>query len=313
MIRVSAYGGKPGWYLKKIFPKLSASMFLKMGFTLRRKRTSDYINWFMEQPSTPHPLIIAIETINRCNNTCSFCPANKNSEKRPYARMSDEDFYKIIDDLKEWNYQGYLSLFVNNEPFIDTRIIEFHKYVKKELPDCKIKLFTNGLLMTLDKFLEIKPYVDVMTINNYSEDMTLLPNVEAVKQYVQEHPSDFEDIEIKINIRYIKDILTNRNGTAPNKEVSRKEVKEPCLFPYTDMFVYANGNVGLCCNDALEKTNLGNIREEKISNIWKNNAYNEIRKAMAKNRSGYPFCKYCDFIDTGLRVKTSTSTLKETK
>lgn len=313
MIRISAYGGKIGWNFKKKFPKLSAYMFLKLNFLLRRKRTQEYVQWFMEQPVPPQPLIIAIETINRCNNTCSFCPANKHDEKRPYARMSDEEFYKIIQDLREWNYKGYLSLYVNNEPFIDTRIVEFHKYVRKELPDCKIKLFTNGLLMTLDKFLEIKPYVDVMTINNYSEDMKLLPNVKEIARYVRNNEKDFEDIEIKINIRYINDILTNRNGTAPNKKVEKKKVKEPCLFPYTDMFIYANGNVGLCCNDALEKTNLGNIREEKVSDIWTKNVYTEIRKKMNPSRSEYSFCQYCDFIDTGLRIKTSSSALREAK
>lgn len=310
MMRISAFGGKLGWYFKKCFPELSAKMFLETGFFLRKRRTQKYIKYFMSQPSIPQPLIIAIETINRCNNTCSFCPANRNDERRPYARMDDEDFHKIINDLKQWNYKGYLSLYVNNEPFMDTRIIEFHKYVKEQLPDCKIKLFTNGLLMTLDKFLEIKPYVDVITINNYSEDMCLIPNVKKVARYVKSHPSEFEDIDIKINIRYIKDILTNRNGTAPNKKTAGI-IKEPCLFPYTDMFIYANGNVGLCCNDALEKTNLGNIRENRVSDIWQNQSYKNIRSAMAASRADYPFCRYCDFIDTGLRVKVSDGAMKK--
>ena len=66
--------------------------------------------------------MILIETLNRCNGVCLFCSANKNAESRPFQKMDKFLFYKIIDDLKEMKYDGYLNLYVNNEPFMDTRI-----------------------------------------------------------------------------------------------------------------------------------------------------------------------------------------------
>ncbi len=315
MISISSYGGVIGWWFKKQFPNLASEAFLRITYLNRRKKTREYIEWFMNEDKTPQPLIIAIETINRCNNVCAFCPANVKDEKRAFAQMSDEDFKKIIKELQEWNYKGMVSLFINNEPFMDTRIIEWHRYVRQELPDCKIKLFTNGLLMTLDKFLTIKPYVDYLTINNYSEKRKLLPNVQKIYDYVCTHEEDFRDIEIKIQIRYIQDVLTNRNGTSPNKKQTQKLIQEPCLFPYTDMMIYPNGNAGICCNDALEKTNLGNIKEEPIWEIWEKQhsemSYGKVRKAIRKNRTGYGFCRHCDFVDTGLRIKVSSKTLKD--
>lgn len=150
-------------------------------------------------------MIVEIETINRCNSTCEFCPANKDNDKRPFARLSDEDFRKIISDLKDWNYNGMISLYINNEPLIDTRILDFHKYVRQELPECRIKLFTNG-------------------------------------------------------------------------------------------------NVGICCNDATEKTNLGNIREQSLQSIWETQCQ-EVRRKMEDGRYGMEFCKYCDTMDSGFRLK----------
>ncbi len=306
-IKVSCFGGSLGWELKKCFPRLASETYIKSNFLLRRKHSQRYIDWFLGEPIVPPPLQINIETINRCNSTCSFCPANKNNDKRPYAKMSEETFYKIIEDLKNWNYQGIISLYVNNEPFIDKRIISFYKYTCEQLPNCKLKLFTNGLLMDIEKFKEIVPYVDYVTINNYGETMNLHSGVKEIIAYVKTHEDNYRDKEIKVNIRYIKDILTNRAGEAPNKKASLKIISEPCLFPYTDLTVFANGNAGICCNDATEKTNLGNVMEESVQQIWELEGngmrYVTIRNQIARGRDALRFCQHCDTLDNGSRVK----------
>lgn len=306
-IQVSCYGGRIGWKLKKWFPRLASEIYIRTNFFLRRKYSQKYIEWFLGETNVPPPLQVNIETINRCNSTCSFCPANKNDDKRPFAKMSEETFYKIIGDLREWNYQGIVSLYVNNEPFIDNRIISFYKYAREQLPDCKLKLFTNGLLMDKEKFKEIIPYVDYVTINNYGETMKLHHSVEEIVTYVRTCENDYQDKSIKVNIRYIKDILTNRAGEAPNKKANSKVISEPCLFPYTDLTIFSNGNVGLCCNDATEKTNLGNVMAEGVQQLWElegqGTRYATIRNQIAGGRNTLEFCKYCDTLDSGSRVK----------
>ncbi len=66
-------------------------------------------------------------------------------------------FYKIIDDLKEMKYDGYLNLYVNNEPFMDTRIEDWYIYAKQQLPDAKMLLYTNGTLLTKERFERVIP------------------------------------------------------------------------------------------------------------------------------------------------------------
>lgn len=306
-IKISCFGGRIGWNLKKRFPKLAAEIYIQLNFLLRRRYTQKYIQYFLDEEDVPQPLQINIETINRCNSTCSFCPANKNNDQRPFAKISEETFHKIIDDLKKWKYQGMVSLYVNNEPFVDNRIVSFYKYAKEHLPNCKLKLFTNGILMDKEKFKEIIPYVDYVTINNYGETMKLHQKVEEVITYIRTNENDFRDKQIRVNIRYIRDILTNRAGEAPNKKAGLKVITEPCLFPYTDLTVFANGNAGLCCNDATEKTNLGNVMEESLQQIWENKGqglrYVTIRKKIANGRDALDFCKHCDTLDSGSRVK----------
>lgn len=72
-------------------------------------------------------------------------------------------------------------------------------------------------------------------------------------------------------------------------------------MPYTDLTVYADGTVGLCCSDALEKTNFGNLKEKSIVEIFNGCELTTVRKKMQYGRDHYDFCRHCDFIDAGIR------------
>ncbi len=301
-VTVSTYAGRIGWYARKYLPGMASDFYLKLQYLKRRKVSKKYIEYFCKCKETPQPLNFLIETVNRCNSTCEFCSANRNVESRPFCRMEWELFEKIINQIAEWDYAGYISLFANNEPFMDTRIIELHKYIRKKLPGAKIKVFTNGLLLTVEKFVEIAPYVDLFIINNYCEDMKLHKNVKELCDYLKVHPKIHENIDVQIKVRYIKEVLTNRAGTAPNKKAADKPIKEPCLFPYTDMVIFPNGVVGICCCDVTEITNLGDLNQETVQQVWAGKKAQKFREQLRDGRNGHRFCAHCDFVDTGLRV-----------
>lgn len=309
-VRYHNFGGALGWNMQKHIPKLSSESYLKLQRVTRNKLQKKYIEYFMQGEEPPQPLVVNLETINRCNSTCSFCTANKNAEKRPYKRMEDDLFYSIIDQLRDWGYKGHLTLYGNNEPWLDTRIVEFHKYCREQLPDSFIFLSTNGLLLTVDKVKEIIPYVDQLIINNYCRDMKLHDNVKEVYEYAKSHEEEFKDVELLIQMRYMDAVLTNRAGSAPNKANTQKIIKETCLMPYTDMFIFPDGRLGICCCDNFEVTNLADLNEVPLKDAWNSKEYQELRAAVKESRAGYPMCKYCDFIDAGLRMDVVDATLK---
>jgi len=115
----------------------------------------------------PLPHAIEIETINKCNSTCSFCPVNRFADTRPLARMPEELFRKIIDDLASHRYSGLLALYSNNEPFLDKRIFDFAAYARRVLPQATISIFTNGSALDIAKVERILPSLDILRINNY--------------------------------------------------------------------------------------------------------------------------------------------------
>ncbi len=302
MIKCTTYGGKIGWFLRKHFSRYTSWAYLQMQYLLRIKKYNEYIKFFYKLESDnqiPLPCLISIETINRCNSTCGFCPASKDNESRPFMKMDEKLFYKIIEELSELNYEGYLNLYVNNEPFMDVRIVDWYKYAKEKLPKAKMLLYTNGLLLDIDKFVKICPYIDKMVINNYSDDLRLHSNIEKLYSFIKDK-DEYKNKDISIQIRYIKEILTNRAGAAPNKGW-KKSVHMPCIMPFTDFTVYPNGIVGLCCSDALEKTNFGDINNQSIYEIWVSDKYKLLRNKIGSDRETYNFCKGCDFVDAGIR------------
>lgn len=301
-VKYHNFGGAIGWNLQKLVPSLSANSYLKLQFATRRKLQKQYIDFFMQGDVPPQPLVVNLETINRCNSNCAFCTANKYAEKRPYCRMDDGLFYNIIDQLADWGYKGHLTLYGNNEPWLDTRIVEFHKYCREKLPDCFIFMSTNGLLLDIDKVKSVIPYVDQLIINNYCENMKLHDNVQEIYDYAKAHEDEFEGVELLFQMRYAKAVLTNRAGSAPNKKNTQKVINETCLMPYTDIFIFPDGRMGICCCDNFEATTLADLNTTPIKEAWNSEEYQKIRTAIKESRADYPFCKYCDFIDAGLRM-----------
>ncbi|MEY8336127.1 radical SAM/SPASM domain-containing protein [Lachnospiraceae bacterium 47-T17] len=316
-IKCVTYAGRIGWILRKNFSKYTSWLYLEMQYALRKNLFKKYVDTFNTKQKNGVggvrlPCLISIETINRCNSTCSFCPANRTNDKRPFAKMEEPLFHKIIKELSDAGYDGYLNLYVNNEPFMDTRIEEWYQYAKENLPKAKMLLYTNGTLVTIERFKKIIPYIDKMIINNYSEDYKLHNNIEKIMELVQSEKK-YWDKDITIQIRFIQEILTNRAGSAPNK-MKIKESGKICIMPFTDFTIYPNGTVGLCCSDALEKTNLGNVYEKSILEIWNSEEYQKIRSLIGTNRDQYSFCKGCDFVDAGIRngfIKTRLKNMYE--
>lgn len=236
---------------------------------------------------------VEIETINRCNGTCPFCPINKNADTREYALMSEELFANIIEQLSELNYAGRLALFSNNEPFLDSRIVDFAKQAREKLPNAFIHLYTNGTLLTKEKVLEIIPYLDRMVIDNYNDNLVLnKPSVE-INELCQNSPE--LDKKIEIHLRKINEVLYTRGGQAPNNQ-EKRTFKMTCMLPFEQLIIRPDGKVSLCCNDALGKFTMGDCNEDKLIDIWHNNLYKKVREKLSVGRDGLELCQYCDTV-----------------
>lgn len=235
---------------------------------------------------------IEIETINRCNGVCDFCPVSKENDMRPKKYMNEKLFQKIIIELAALNYTGRLALFSNNEPFLDERILKFHEYARTMLPNARMHLFTNGTLLTLDKFIEIIKYLDELIIDNYHQELRLHKNSQIIADYCEEHPELKE--KVTIVLRKPHEILTSRGGDAPNRKKMLSYPNAKCVLPFKQMIIRPDGKISLCCNDPYGKCTLGDLNSESLTDIWYGKAFDEVRKLLLKGRGKLEHCHNCD-------------------
>ena len=243
---------------------------------------------------TPMFELVEIETINRCNGTCSFCPVNAHEVQREKKYMDDWLFEKIISDLESIKYSGRISLFSNNEPFLDKNIIARQKYAREHLPYAKFHLFTNGTIMNLIQFKNIIEYVDHLIIDNYTSERQLLPKVKDIVDYCEsEQGTKYKD-KVTIYVRKNDEILSTRGGEANNRCITSPFIENKCALPFQQIVIRPDGNVSLCCNDPLGRYTLGNVGSKTVMEVWKSKEYEEIRRGIKSGRKNIAHCENCD-------------------
>lgn len=302
-IKIRSFGGIAIWWLRKYHSGLTSKIALSIAGRVRRSKINTYIDEFLKAERAPIFKFLMLETVNRCNGKCAFCPANVKVEKRDFKQMSDMLFKKIIDELAEMHWKGSIFLQVNNEPFIDKRLLQFAEYIRKMLVDCKICVITNGTLLNVDKVRQMTELVDELTINDYSEYYRLSPHLKELYRYVRKNEEEFSKMAVVINRRFSSEVLATRAGNAPNKAKKNNRINYPCIYPFTDLIIFPDGKVGMCCNDCFEVTNFGDVNESSLYEIWMNDQFKMVRRAMMQGRSSYTFCKECDVVDVGSREK----------
>jgi radical SAM protein with 4Fe4S-binding SPASM domain len=239
------------------------------------------------------PCIIEIETVNRCNNICPFCPVNKKSDIREFAQMDDSLFNRIIADLRQSDYSGVLGLYSNNEPLLDERLPSFAKIAKESLPQAHIVLFTNGILLTQELFRQLIPYLDEMIIDNYSDQLEMIKPVSDVYEGCIKN-SEYEQ-RVIIHIRKINEILNTHGGNSPNADPRTAIIpRNTCLLPFAQCVVRPDGKISLCCNDAYGKYTMGDLSSQSLSEAWNGRTYRELRERLKKGRQTIDICSLCD-------------------
>lgn len=256
-----------------------------------KRKTEKYLKAYYDSKKLPLFSSIEIEVINRCNGECPFCPVNKYSDPRKLKKMDEVLFRKIIDELSELNYSGRLALHSNNEPFLDSRIVDFAKYARMQVPNAYIYLYTNGTLVTLDKFQEIISYLNKMVIDNYDDDLKLHQNAQAIHRLCKKNPK--LDRKVEVHVRKVHEVLSTRGGQSPNNQ-KKETIRMSCILPYKQMIVRPDGRTSLCCNDPYGKNTLADLNRMTLVEAWYSERYEKVRRALRKGRSKVNLCRYCD-------------------
>ena len=234
---------------------------------------------------------VEIEISTACNLRCRYCPNSisdrgliKNNRQMPTAL-----FHRLIDELSEIGFAGEFHPHLYNEPLLDERLPQLLRYVRQKLKDCKIALFTNGLYLTLEKYLELER-IGVNSVQVTRHLPTDPPHINEIIRYRNTHwPNE-------LNLEYNRDgidgqIVFNRGGIIPLKRIINKT--RACVWPAYYLTINFKGDVLLCCNDYFVTFPVGNVRHHSIMEVW-SMAYNKsLRACVSEDATKVSFCRKC--------------------
>jgi MoaA/NifB/PqqE/SkfB family radical SAM enzyme len=263
------------------------------------------------------PHMIGVETVLGCNLKCKMCPvSNKDTgiSKRPVCHMPQEIFSKILTDIS--GEKHHVGLTLNGEPLLNRNIVDYIKQAKSH--GHAVSLTSNGSMLTEELSIGIleagldsisfsfdgneKSTYEAIRINSdfdktrkniidfcalskkhgkcssrvdYIVSDLTVSEIEGARVFWQQYlPIGFINLDdfgghLKIPDEFGK-IRTNRRETH----------RYPCDLLWTTMDISAEGYVTYCCHDYNLRSELPNIKDESLTNVWRNIIVKEREKHM---------------------------------
>jgi MoaA/NifB/PqqE/SkfB family radical SAM enzyme len=193
--------------------------------------------------------------------------------------MNKRLFTKIIKNLNSINFDGRISLYLMNEPFLDGRIVQLIDIVREFLPENRLNISTNGVL--------VEPkYIQSLLERGLTDC--------DVSCYTEEAWNKWKDENV--NAIDMRNHVYNWNNRGGNIDAGDKEIGGYCERPFVQMYINAFGQAILCCSDYKFEVILGDCNKEKLEDIWNGKKYKEYRKKLeAGKRDGLKLCSVCNY------------------
>lgn len=251
--------------------------------------------------------IIEFNIIGTCNRNCSFCPVS-NSEI--YHKTTDELdielFRKILLDLQEIQYEGKILFSAFSEPLLHKKIEKLISLAKEYLPKIRLEIVSNGDLLTTKKLKNLYDSgLDTINISMYDGEH----QIEHFNKIREE--SGVPEEMIVLRRRYLENgnyglTISNRAGLINSNEYRDKSensivelpLQKPCYYPFYMILIDYNGDVLLCPHDWAKKLTFGNLKNNKLFDIWNGNILNNLRKKLSASNRAFSPCNNCDVLGT---------------
>jgi hypothetical protein len=205
-----------------------------------KHKTDAVIQEFVDTGRLPLFNVISIETSERCNRRCLFCP--NSIYKQGNGFIPAELFHEIILQLAEVGYSSTLVMHLYNEPLLDKRLPSLISFAREHLPDVTIMFATNGDMLTLDLWNTLRQNgLDYAIIGQY--DGIIQPHI----QKIQNALSDSE--RAPFQVRVSSDLTSTRGGLVNVEKIPEAALPECCARPFFQLTIRHSGLAVICCED----------------------------------------------------------------
>ena len=264
------------------------------------------------------PDIVQIESTNKCNAKCVFCP--RDEMHRDQGVMDMALYRKIVDECAGLGIT-HVRMHNYGEALMDRQLVEKVRYAKT-MGIREVGMISNGSLLTetVSRGL-IEAGLDAINISvdaagkEVFERTRLQLNydkvIENIRTFVRVR-SEFGRRRPKLILSFVRQdnsaderaFIEEWSGIADKIHITdlhnwagtlndRSDVRFPCYRLWLTFTVLWDGRVSLCCADFDGRHVLGDLRTASISEIWNAPAYRAARGEHLKS-GGPAICRSCD-------------------
>ncbi len=244
-----------------------------------------------------------IEPASACNLKCNFCDFQYRDDVaflKQKGIMKLDTFTSIIDDVRRSKYSiDQVNFFLHGESLVNKRLPEMVAIARTGLPSSRLRLTTNGELLTLPKFKalveagidEFTVSVDTLSLERYKDIKKsdrlpkLLANVDDAVAHIATHsspvqfnikcvePRGFHGLEHEDSNSVIErfrsvaessdrvhvHICNEFSWYSDGKEQEIPKINKPCEMPFYQIAINYDGVVSACCLDITYNLVIGKI------------------------------------------------------
>lgn len=275
------------------------------------------------------PMMCVIGLSYVCNSLCPSCPYTNTEIRVDYKDrpFMNEDTFKIIAD-QCGEYGAWIRISGGGEPMLHPKAVELMEYAKKV--GAKVGLITNGSKFTEEnsqRLLEagvdmIEFSVDAADLETYAVVRKglnwerLLENVKRMVEIRNKLKSKTKIIASGVNQegvdidkvaqfweplvdnfqkrKYLTWGINDPSLSADPTPYLPPDQRIPCPFLFERLNIDSRGKVMVCGFDIAAVTDMGNVHEKSIKEIWHSKSFEYYRKMHLEHRGDeIEICKNC--------------------
>lgn len=283
----------------------------------------------IRQEARDFPMMCVLSFTYVCNSRCPNCPYTNSDIRETYKDalfMSEETFRIIADQCGE--YGAWVRISGGGEPMIHPKAVELIEYAKKK--KARVGLITNGSLFNEENSERIlSAGVDMIEFSVDASDPAAYANVrsgldwnklvENVKRMVMLRKkikaatkiiaSGVNQVGVDIDKvakfweplvdnfqkrKYLTWGINDPSRSADPSAYLPPENTIPCPFIFERLNIDSRGKVMVCGFDIAAKTDMGNIHEKSIKEIWHGEGFDYYRRMhLDKKGCEVELCRNC--------------------
>ena len=275
------------------------------------------------------PMMCVISFTYVCNAKCPNCPYTNSEIRSDYKDrpfMQDDTFRIIAEQCGE--YGAWVRISGGGEPMLHPQAVELIEYAKKV--GAKVGLITNGSRFTEDSSKRLlMANVDMIEFSVDAADegsyqrvrqglkwKTLVKNVERMVKLRNQIKSETKIIASGVNQegigidkvagfwepivdnfqkrKYLTWGINDPTKSADPTPYLPTEERIPCPFIFERLNIDSRGKVMVCGFDIAAVTDMGNIHEKSIREIWQGDGFEKYRqKHLSGKGDDIDLCRNC--------------------